>query len=518
MQNMKSLSGAVLLALILLSGCNQGGKQIPVSVPPEVGPKSEPSGPSEDWTHFLDAHKDVVNAPTAMQLAANAVVKIEYPDFLSMGTGFFVGPSLLATNLHVVPTTVCARSGCAMNLYLNYQVGSKPELLKVRAVPFNRSLDADVVLLSIRREDGSEYTHANFLEVQDPGIQTLIGQNLNVVGHPSGAPKKWSSGIAFDASELAGSGLDWLSGRLTISALALPGNSGSPILTDDGKVVGIVKSIYLPGGVSAVMQVNRVGTYTLTAGEPSKKILQVMHEGNRPERFTELSTAFADISEQGNLLYYAGVKEVESSFFGFFAQKKKIDELLARQCRLHLKLSWSLAKPLCLSYVSWLNCADSRVGSCPSSDKAKASSLELLGQIAEAIAGENEVPWYIYSKKASVGNVVTADQTIHQKIEKFAEGRAVGFDFMARSLSLGVVKLKSVSLEERLLQYRQTPGYGYNLDDIYSGLDSLHRIGRLSSQDFEVRLFALLKEPRLSLRTKILIDDRLYQLSNRLSN
>src|SRR5262249_25330296 len=78
-------------------------------------------------------------------------------------------------------------------------------------------------------EPGNKLTASTFLSLSARDASALVGTHVNVIGHPHGALKKWSEGDVVDADGL------WFRSAAT----ALPGNGGSRILDDDGKIVGL---------------------------------------------------------------------------------------------------------------------------------------------------------------------------------------------------------------------------------------------------------------------------------------
>jgi hypothetical protein len=149
------------------------------------------------------------------QAPANPMSKLS-PE-VSQGTGFLVRPDgLVPTAFHVV---------------------EKGNTIKVRCqgydlVTAKRSQTMDLAVLH------TPLTGTPFLSVADPR-STRAGDAVFTMGFPAarylGTEPKFSGGAI---SSLTGPGRE--GARLLISAPTQPGSSGSPVLTMDGTVVGVV--------------------------------------------------------------------------------------------------------------------------------------------------------------------------------------------------------------------------------------------------------------------------------------
>lgn len=151
------------------------------------------------------------------------------------GTGFFIAPELVATNFHVV-------SGATQ---ISLQIGQQ----KVHADLVIQDKQNDLALLRIR-DFGDPLTAATIkgsvrcLEL--PAADDLkAGQTVFVLGYPLkgtlGSKLIVSQGIVNSTV-----GVKDDPTHLQISVPIQPGNSGSPLLDDKGRVVGIVTSELLP--------------------------------------------------------------------------------------------------------------------------------------------------------------------------------------------------------------------------------------------------------------------------------
>ncbi len=184
--------------------------------------------------------KDMDSAPEKIKARSAAIMKIG-DTHGSSGTAFFVNDQgLLMTNNHVLGAENCARTGCFAELTRGLEVGLKyqePEL--VFAVPLLVDVQLDMALFQIKnvtdngggdRKVGSTYTSPYHLTFRSASAQSLVGEKMYIVGHPVGALKKWIEGEGLSSS-----------GNWVLSDhFVLPGNSGSPVLDVDGKIVGLL--------------------------------------------------------------------------------------------------------------------------------------------------------------------------------------------------------------------------------------------------------------------------------------
>jgi S1-C subfamily serine protease len=189
------------------------------------------SNDSDRSSVVLPSFGDVSDAPVAIQDAAQSVVRIgtagEY------ATGSFISPNgILLTNNHVLGVDICPREGCYAQLTFMYQRHStlqKPQTVFVVPLAVDAGLDMAVVqTYSGQGADPLSTPHYLTLDSRDPA--SLQGTHVHVVGHPEGHLKKWTQGEVWDA---AGS---WI----WTTAYILPGSSGSPLLDDAGRMVGIL--------------------------------------------------------------------------------------------------------------------------------------------------------------------------------------------------------------------------------------------------------------------------------------
>jgi len=246
---------SLLLALIVafvLAACG-GGKSKPVPDATQAPlPTAAPEQPTEAPPTLAPTDEPTAAGPTAQgsfQDAIAATVQIEAqgsfvdPEFgmqlntAGRGTGFIIDPSGIAvTNNHVV-------TGAAF-LQVYVQGHDRPLNAKVLGV----SECSDLAVIDI---DGDGYP---FLEWGT--TEPKIGTEVYALGYPLGDPEPTLTRGVISKQRASGE-TDWASinNVLEHDATINPGNSGGPLVTADGKVIGVNYASY-----SSASQYFAIGT------------------------------------------------------------------------------------------------------------------------------------------------------------------------------------------------------------------------------------------------------------------
>ena len=143
------------------------------------------------------------------------------------GSGFVVDPSgLIVTNNHVV----------AGGAFWKVQIGTDPTLHDARLLGVSECND-----LAVLKVDGT------FPALSFSTATPRVGEQIYVAGHPNGDPYTLTNGIV--AKPPYASDTSWASvtQEIQITAQTYPGNSGSPVVDANGKVIGVEYSWGAPG-------------------------------------------------------------------------------------------------------------------------------------------------------------------------------------------------------------------------------------------------------------------------------
>ena len=179
---------------------------------------------------FLLCGVPLAGAQTAQQIAKRAfdstvllIMEDTNGQPVGLGSGFFVKPQWIATNLHVIEG---AASGYAK------LVGQKTkyEIVGVSAIDQKR----DLAILNVTAWGPRSLTLGDSDTV-------LVGETVYAVGNPHGLEGTFSQGIVSGVRTV---GTDKL---IQLTAPISPGSSGGPVLNDSGNVIGVSVATFRSG-------------------------------------------------------------------------------------------------------------------------------------------------------------------------------------------------------------------------------------------------------------------------------
>jgi len=159
-----------------------------------------------------------------IESAIKSVVSIKTD--VSLGSGFIISDEgYIVTNAHVLTNAHYARI---------FKYNNELE----NAIPIGIDLDADIALLKISSSD-------SFLKFGDSD-ELKVGEKVIAVGNPYGLSFSVTEGII---SALDRKGLNNLPYYIQTDVALNPGNSGGPLINNEGKVIGI-NNFKVAGGES----------------------------------------------------------------------------------------------------------------------------------------------------------------------------------------------------------------------------------------------------------------------------
>ena len=163
---------------------------------------------------------DVVNKVFPATVLITAEDKNGQPQ--SLGSGFLVAPNIIATNFHVIE-----------NSYSGYvKFVNKDEIYEIEGV-VGYSSEHDLALIKISDNNGE------VLPLISIGVD--IGQKIFAFCNPLGLEGTISDGIISGMREFKDFSI------LQISAPISPGNSGGPVVNENGDVVGVATFTFSEG-------------------------------------------------------------------------------------------------------------------------------------------------------------------------------------------------------------------------------------------------------------------------------
>jgi hypothetical protein len=221
--------------------------------------------------------------------ATPAVVRVETAT--SFGSGFFVAPDTILTNVHVVSDNPVVTIRRADNTSVQARVDA-------------RAPDYDVAVLKVASSNRSSL----FLPMGS-GTRARPGQEVIAMGSPLGLQNTVTRGIV-SALRLTGPVV-----LVQTDAAINPGNSGGPLLNRSGQVVGIATMSVRPGsgtGLSFAVAIDHAQALmagrldTRSSTTPVEGLRQAMADARTPSSPSSSSSGPSDADrrrEQGAQVY-----------------------------------------------------------------------------------------------------------------------------------------------------------------------------------------------------------------------
>ena len=147
-----------------------------------------------------------------------------------IGSGFFVGPNMVATNYHVIEDLLIAKARLVGGVKL---VGEEEIYIIEDIVVHNK--ERDLAVVKVREVKGAGIDVPALPLGDSDAVQ--IGETIYVAGSPQGLEGTFTKGII---SGIRPEGISLVRGKvLQMNASISQGSSGGPVLNEIGKVIGI---------------------------------------------------------------------------------------------------------------------------------------------------------------------------------------------------------------------------------------------------------------------------------------
>jgi V8-like Glu-specific endopeptidase len=475
-----------MLTCAALAGCSD----------PEVPNDSAPSLPS---------FHDVQDGSAIVRTAAEAVVLIATSG--QSGTGVFIsGDGTLLTNNHVLGAPVCPEEGCYVNLSFDYQRGATPAPSKlVFVVPFAVDLGLDIAAVHVLTgRDGVPFVPPSFLTLVSRSSRTLLGTHLTLIGHPEAGLKKWTDGVVVDATE------EWI----RTSAFGLPGDSGSPLIDDQGNMVAINHR-----GPNSQDLISQSGVNVFSIGSASAPVVQALAYPTLPPGMISLLADTTAESVVADNLVYRNAHVLTASIAG---SQTDVLSLLGSACDAALArtdftsiddLDFALSP--CFDASAWIECRVDQVatgGECPTDTNAWSARYDALNVLERDIGGGLEL---YYASRAhaplasSKADGIAAAQTA---LQRALSQTPPPLDFyLAYYLgSVGIQSYQGVDLPSYTSAYAQVPGYNLQASYIAFLATWLNGNGWWTVDETLSVVRALYADPSVSIGAKLSIEQILY--------
>jgi V8-like Glu-specific endopeptidase len=469
------------------------------------------SGHSGSSVH-LPGFADVYQAPPAIQTAARAVVRIGTTGELA--TGSFISPNgILLTNNHVLGVGICPAEGCYAQLTFMYQRhSSNPVTESVFVKPIAVDIGLDMAVVQTYDTSNNPLATPDYLTIDSHDPASLVGTHVHVVGHPEGHLKKWSQGEVIDTSG------QWI----WFSAYALPGNSGSPILDDDGHMVGI-----LHRGPSSQDLISSNGVDEYSIGTASSALVAAM-AAPLPASIWSTQTPTDDNGAVAHQQVYLNARVATAQVGG--APKQIIDSL-GTACDAALAVQ-SYASPddlesalaPCFEATAWIDCIQTTGNSgsaasspgfsvCPTDVAAWQQRYQSAFDALRMLNGMLELDLVTFAPEYLATSKQAGFASAAQNLQATLAAANPPLDFTIANVlaAFGVFSYQGTSLVDYVHNYGKVPGYGIAGTDIASTALWLFDNGAISRTDVLSVLQSLASDPNVDEGAKLYVEDELYQ-------
>lgn len=475
---------------LFLAACVEEQDELPNANPPEL--------------------YDIDGASEMIRTAAKAVVKIQHPAG-SAGTGSFISPDgLLLTNNHVLGSEACAREGCEIAIAFQYQVGVfslSPR--KMFAVPQHVDVGLDMAVLQVFKDESQadRLPTPNFLTFETRSASELVGQHVIAIGHPLGRLKKWSEGAVIQADG------DWFES----SVFSLPGGSGSPILNDEGKLVGL-----LHRGSEGFDLLTRTGTQVTAIASAAAALEQALTEP-LPASVVSVKDKLTRQSVLARTDAFLAASESTANVDG---ESILLVSLLADACDKGLASEdFSSLEELqstfipCFRALDFIECRsdaeeEAPAKQCPEEEERDAwrSRLEAVNAKQRDFNGSLELSAISYSMEALADSSTEGERIGRDNLLAALEETKPAFDFqLAYYLTAyGIESYGDESTRDFILSYSKAPFYERYAWEISVSALWLYTADLLDREQTLKIIKSLYKDDNVSLGARLRIEELLY--------
>lgn len=461
----------------------------------------------------LPGFNDITTAPPAIQTAARAVVRIHTAG--SYATGFYVSSTgQLLTNDHVLGDSVCPSEGCYVEITSLHQKGMpRTDPVTYFAVPNAVDVGLDMALVQLyTTKGGSKIATPDYLTLASRTPASLLGTHVTIVGHPEGNLKKWTDGVVANASS------KWFQA----TAFVLPGDSGSPVLDDNGQVVGLIHRG--PASLNLFTTNSANVSAICTASAP---ILAAM-PSTLPATMVSTAAATTTARFLDNNLLYLNARVSSLTVDGVVNTQLNLLNLLGTACDAALaRQDYTSPDDLydgltpCSDAQIWIECrvdagTEPYGGVCPTGSDATAwaNRFKAVNQRWLDMTGEpdyDSVTFAIASLQPSVNLGLSAGAVELQKVLT-ATTPALDLSLAFYMAAFNLPTHNGVTIKDYLVNYRNVLHYELKDDYIAYGAFWLYYHNRLPKSDMLSLLTGLYSDPDVSLGTRIAIEDLQYEL------
>jgi hypothetical protein len=354
---------------------------------------------------------------------------------------------------------------------------------------------------------GAKLSTPDFLMFSSRTSASLLGTHVTIVGHPEGNLKKWTDG------EVANTAGKWFQA----TAFVLPGDSGSPVLDDNGKIVGLIHRG--PASLDLFTTNSANVSAICTASAP------IMTAMSAPLPATMISVAAPTTTAKflDNNLLYLNAKVTSITADGVPTTPLELlgtacDAALARQDFTSPDDMGNAFSP-CYDAQIWIECRSdaSPVAYgvvCPTGSAATAwyNRFKAINQRWIDMTGQPDyysVSFAVARLQSSMNYGLSAGAVELQKVIN-ATAPVLDLSLAQYMATFNLPTYNSVTIRDYLVNYRNVLHYELNDDSIAYGAGWLYYHGRLPKSDMLSLLTGLYNDPDVSLGTKLAIENMKY--------
>ena len=240
------------------------------------------------------------------------------------GSGFFVGnkgenPQYIVTNAHVVVDYVNTGEGNRVIIYTGYYYNNTyPVVIMAESAElriYYDSNDYDVAFVGaigdvekvdlavLRLRNGTDKRHS--LPIQVP-TEDMVGNTVYTVGFPGNADNQFTDGSKYGIGDVtvhkgsitkfainSGKGIE----RIAIDATVQHGNSGGPLVTEEGNVIGVNTNVYSTSPYTNQIEADY---YALNASE----VVKFLNNNNVPYYTATSGNGMAGLLVGGGIVLF----------------------------------------------------------------------------------------------------------------------------------------------------------------------------------------------------------------------
>lgn len=455
---------------------------------------------------------DITSASAPIKKAARAVVRVEVGD--SFGTGSFISEDgLLMTNNHVLGAPACPIEGCSITLTFLHQRGEDDRVESVFVVPVtvDEGLDLAVVQIYSTPNDvsGGKLATPDYLTWNRKSASALVGGHVTIVGHPEARLKKWTDGVVYDVLG------EWFSS----SAYILPGDSGSPVLDDSGRIVGLIHH-----SITGNDLVTAEGADETSNGTPSDLLEAAMGEPLPASMISVLATTTAARVVANDFVYLNG-NTANVTADGVVTN---VLSLLGTACDAAIasadttvKLFDALGTALqpCFDATQWIECRTDETTTlvakgCPSSDDIALwkTRFQQTNQLYVSANGAPQFSLVSFDVAALSPSKADGIQAGAAGLQQVLAATKLPLDFTVANFlaAFEVTAYDGSSVPDYVTGYRKRPDYEFSAQTIASAAGWLMDNGLVSKETTRGIFSDLMGDPKVTTGASLYIEQFQY--------